>query len=171
MQIIDLQEPSIGSEYYQQIAEHYHSVKDHSLAEQYYLKAGMPQEAVDMYIKAELWEEAYQLAIGCMPQEELQQLYSGRAKQLEEEGKLKEAERIYLIMEEPDLAISMYKRAKRYDPMVKLVAAYHSDLLTDTHLHLAKVARQRLGTLDGHLIYQLTDLYTPSCVTWNSINF
>ena len=42
-------------------------------------------------------------------------------------------------MEEPDLAISMYKRAKRYEPMVRLVATYHPDLLTDTHLHLAKV--------------------------------
>ena len=27
----------------------------------------------------------------------------------------------------------------QYDPMVRLVAAYHSDLLVDTHLHLAKV--------------------------------
>ena len=50
-----------------------------------------------------------------------------------------EAERLYLIMEEPDLAISMYKKAKRYEPMVRLVAAHHPDLLTDTHLHLAKV--------------------------------
>ena len=139
VQIIDLQDPSIGSDYYKQIAEHYHLVKDHQLAEQYYSKAGMAQEAVDMYIKADLWEEAYQLAVGCMAQEDLQQLYTGRAKQLEEEGKLKEAERIYLIIEEPDLAISMYKRVKRYDPMVKLVAAYHPDLLTETHLHLAKV--------------------------------
>ena len=51
-----------------------------------------------------------------------------------------EAERLYLIMEEPDLAISMYKRSKRYEPMVRLVATYHPDLLTDTHLHLAKVS-------------------------------
>ena len=53
-----------------------------------------------------------------------------------------EAERLYLIMEKPDSAISMYKKAKRYEPMVKLVATYHPDLLTDTHLHLAKVEEQ-----------------------------
>ena len=105
----------------------------------------MAQEAVDMYIKADLWEEAYRLAVGCMAQEDLQQLYSGRAKQLEEDGKLKEAERIYLVMEEPDLAISMYKRAKRYEPMVKLVATYHPDLLKDTHLHLAKVNQSQVS--------------------------
>ena len=139
VQIIELQDPSIGSEYHQQIADHYQSVKDYQLAEQYYVKAGLSQEAVDMYIKAGLWEEAYSIAVDCMGQEELQELYSGRAKQLEEEGKLKEAERLYLIIEEADMAISMYKRAKRYEAMVKLVATHHPDLLTETHLHLAKV--------------------------------
>ena len=140
VQIIELQDPSIGSEYYQQIAVHYQSVKDYALAEQYYIKAEMSQEAVDMYIRAGLWEEAYSIAVDCMEEGELHQLYNSRAKQLEEEGKLKEAERLYLIMEEPDMAISMYKRAKRYEPMVKLVATHHPDLVTDTHLHLAKVS-------------------------------
>ena len=89
MQIIELQDPSIGAEYYQQIADHYHTTKDYQLAEQYYLKADMSQLAVDMYIKADQWEEAYRLAVGCMSQEDLSQLYTTKAKQLEEEGKLK----------------------------------------------------------------------------------
>lgn len=155
VQIIELQDPSIGVEYYQQIADHYHSIKDHQLAEQYYLKAGLSQEAVDMYIKADLWEEAYRLAVDCMAHEDLKQLYTGRAKLLEEDSKWKEAERLYLIMEEPDLAISMYKRAKRYEPMVRLVATYHPDLLTDTHLHLAKVSNDSLL----HYCQQLSSVY------------
>ena len=89
VQIIELQDPSIGSDYYQQIADHYHTIKDYQLAEQYYLKADMSQQAVDMYIKADQWEEAYRLAVGCMAQEDLSQLYTSRAKQLEEDGKLK----------------------------------------------------------------------------------
>ncbi|CAG2123474.1 unnamed protein product, partial [Medioppia subpectinata] len=32
----------------------------------------------------------------------------------------------------------MYKSAKQYEPMIRLVKQYHTDLLTDTHLHLAK---------------------------------
>ena len=91
VQIIELQDPSIGSDYYQQIADHYHAIKDYQLAEQYYLKADMSQQAVDMYIKAGQWEEAYRLAVGCMAQEDLSQLYTSRAKQLEEDGKLKGA--------------------------------------------------------------------------------
>ena len=78
MQIIEMQDPSIGANYYQQIADHYSAIKDY-------------QQAVDMYIKADQWEEAYRLAVGCMAQEDLSQLYTSRAKQLEEDGKLKGA--------------------------------------------------------------------------------
>lgn len=41
-------------------------------------------------------------------------------------------------MKEPDLAISMYKEQRRYDDMFRLVAAYHPELVNETHLFLAK---------------------------------
>ena len=56
----------------------------------------MSQQAVDMYIKANQWEEAYRLAVGCMAQEDLSQLYTTRAKQLEDNGKLK-GNRLYTV--------------------------------------------------------------------------
>lgn len=98
MQIIEMQDPSIGADYYQQIADHYSTIKDYQLAEQYYLKADMSQQAVDMYIKADQWEEAYRLAVGCMAQEDLSQLYTSRAKQLEEDGKLKGAKNLVVVI-------------------------------------------------------------------------
>ncbi len=39
--------------YFKQIAEHYSRTREYDLAEQFYLKAGVAQEAVDMYIKAD----------------------------------------------------------------------------------------------------------------------
>lgn len=48
--------------------------------------------------------------------------------------------RLYITVNEPDLAITMYKKCKMYDEMVCLVAKYHKDLLNDTHLHLGKVS-------------------------------
>lgn len=48
--------------------------------------------------------------------------------------------RLYITMNEPDLAITMYKTCKMYDEMICLVAKYHKDLLGDTHLHLGKVS-------------------------------
>ena len=53
VQIVELQEPDIGTEYYSQIAKHYSSTRDYQLAEQYFTKADMAQDAVDMYIKAD----------------------------------------------------------------------------------------------------------------------
>lgn len=139
IQILELQEPSQAGEYYRQIAEHYCSIQDFPLAEEYFLKAGQVQEVVDMYIKADRWEEAYVHARNCMSQEEIRGMYLGHAQELEEAGKLREAEKLYVVVEEADLAISMYKKAKQYDAMTRLMAVYHKDLLEDTHIHLAKV--------------------------------
>ena len=47
--------------------------------------------------------------------------------------------RLYVTVNEPDLAITMYKKLKMYGDMIRLVKQFHSELLQDTHLHLAKV--------------------------------
>ncbi len=62
-----------------------------------------------MYIKADQWEPAYRTAVDCMETDEVKELYVSKARQLEDEGRLKEAERLYILVQEPDLAISMYK--------------------------------------------------------------
>ena len=49
-----------------------------------------------------------------------------------------QAERLYTTVNEPDLAIAMYKKARMYDHMVRLVSKYRKDLLKDTHMHLAQ---------------------------------
>ena len=153
IQILELQEPDSAGNYYHQIAEHYSSIKDYPLAEQYYLKAGLVQEVMDMFIKADRWEEAYSHAQNCMAQEEIHGMYVGHAQELEGEGKWREAEKLYVVVEEPDLAISMYKKAKQYDAMTRLVAVYHKDLLTDTHFHLAKVSPAPMHkSCDRHVI-------------------
>lgn len=50
--------------------------------------------------------------------------------------------RLFVAVKEPDLAISMYKKQKMYNDMVRLVKVHHKDLLQDTYLHLAKVRKQ-----------------------------
>ena len=65
-------------------------------------------------------------------------MYITQAQQLEEQGRFKEAEKLYISVQEPDLAISMYKKQRQYDHMTRLVQTYHPDLLQSTHMHLAK---------------------------------
>lgn len=56
--------------------------------------------------------------------------------------------RLYITVDEPDLAITMYKKCKMYDEMIRLLAKFHKDLLSDTHLHLGKVERWT-GAIEG----------------------
>ena len=50
-----------------------------------------------------------------MGRDEVAQMYITQATSLEEQGKYKEAEKLYLAVEEPDLAITMYKKQRQYD--------------------------------------------------------
>jgi len=46
---------------------------------------------------------------------------------------------MYVTVGEADQAISMYKRLKMYNDMMRLVKQFHKNLVQETHLHLAKV--------------------------------
>lgn len=138
VQILELQDSDMASRYYKRIGDHYGSVGEYETAEKFYVEAGCTREAVDMYNTAGMWEQAHKLAATYMKGEDVSTLYIAQARQLEEQGKFKEAERLYVAVEEPDLAITMYKKQRMYADMVRLVKTYHKDLLQDTHLHLAK---------------------------------
>lgn len=47
--------------------------------------------------------------------------------------------RLFSTVKQPDLAITMYKKNRMFDDVIRLVDKHHPDLLTETHLHLAKV--------------------------------
>lgn len=61
---------------------------------------------------------------------------------------------MYLIVEEYDLAIAMYKRCAQYDNMIRLVAKYRSNLLKETHLAVAQKLHKdgNFKTAEGHYI-------------------
>ena len=124
--------------YYSRIATHYRETQRYDLAEKYYIQAGKASDAVDMYTRANKWELAHKIATRYMNENEATMLYINQAQDLERVGKLKEAERLYLAVSEPDLAINMYKKARKYDQMVRLVKTYRQELLKETHLHLAQ---------------------------------
>ena len=79
----------------------------------------------------------------------------------EQAGKFKEAERLYVMVHEPDLAINMHKKNRRYDDMIRLVASYRKELLTETHLHLA----QQLET-EGN--FKLAERHYVEANDWGS---
>ena len=78
-------------------------------------------------------------------------MYIAQAQQLEEQGRFKEAEKLYVSVQEPDLAISMYKKQRQYEHMTRLVQTFHPDLLQSTHLHLAQELEQGFMQLHSDL--------------------
>ncbi|XP_076128236.1 intraflagellar transport protein 172 homolog [Alosa pseudoharengus] len=152
--ILELQEQHGAGTYYQRIAQHYASIQEYEVAERLFVKGDQIKAAIDMYTQAGRWEEAHKLAVKCMTPQEVSDLYVSRAKELETEGKYKEAERLFSTVDQPDLAITMYKKNKMYDDMIRLVARHHSDLLQETHVHLAKEleAENRLQEAEYHYL-------------------
>ena len=62
-----------------------------------------------MYNGAGMWEEAFVLAKRYMENTEVNTMYIAQAQQLEQQGKYKDAEKLFISVQESDLAISMYK--------------------------------------------------------------
>nr|CAD7454857.1 unnamed protein product [Timema tahoe] len=84
------------------------------------------------------WDRAHKLASDHLDTAQISTMFVKEAKQLEAQGKLREAEKLYLAVSEPDMAISMYKKHSQYDQMMRLVSQHHADLVQITHLHLAQ---------------------------------
>ena len=97
-----------------------------------------------------------------MSQAEVAMLYITQAHRLESSGKLKEAERLYVMVHEPDLAINMHKKNRRYDDMIRLVTSYRKDLLTETHLHLAQQLETEGDPTPSPEPYTLTRCTSPT---------
>lgn len=137
-QLIEAVDPASARPYYKQLARHYEEVKQYDQAERFFAEAGVPQLAVEMYTKANKWEAAHKLANSYMTEGEVRILYINQAQKMEAGGKLREAEKLYLQVEEVDLAISMYKKHRKFDAMVRLVSSHRAELLKETHQFLAQ---------------------------------
>lgn len=125
-----------------------------SSAEEILVRAEMYKEAVDLLNSHGQWEKAYDIAEKYLGKNIVRDMFIDMATKLEEEKKLRDAEKVFLTINEPDLAISMYKRLEQYDSMIRLVEQYHRDLVEDTHLHLAKdlEAKGKFKTAEIHYI-------------------
>ena len=102
-----------------------------------------------------MWEEAHALAKRHMGASEVSSMYISQAQALEQQGKFREAEKLYISVQESDLAISMYKKQRHYDQMMRLVQQYHPDLVQSTHIHLAQELEQEVRPLNSKYLDQV----------------
>lgn len=138
MQTVDQLEPDVAQQYQKRIARQLEESRKYEEAERYYVRSRCPQEAVDMWIRQGKWDNALRVAENFKSPKEVALLCLQEAQRLEEQGRFKEAETLYLRGKEIDDAINMYKKARMYDDMIRLVSTFRKDLLLETHLHLAQ---------------------------------
>uniref|UniRef100_A0A3P9LP27 Intraflagellar transport 172 n=1 Tax=Oryzias latipes TaxID=8090 RepID=A0A3P9LP27_ORYLA len=158
--ILDIQDDPSTAKYYIKIAQHYASIRDYEMAEQLFVKGGRVRDAIEMYTTAGRWEEVHKLAVTCMTEEEVAALYVGRAQEMERDGRFREAE-LLTTVKQIDLAIAMYKKNQMFDQVIRLVAKHYPDLLTETHLHLAK-------ELEAELRFSEAEFHFMEAEDWKS---
>ena len=136
------------------IGDHFAMQRLTDTAEKFFLKAKEPVKAFNMYVKYGRWDKAEQIIKKSMKDEDFSKTILNEAVKYEQEAKFKEAEKLYIMAGDPDIAINMYKGAKQFDNMVKLVAAYRPELLKKTHLIIAELleADKNLKQAEHHLI-------------------
>lgn len=123
-------------------------------AEEILIRAEMYKEAVDLLNSHGQWEKAHDIAEKYLGKNIVRDMFIEIATKLEEEKKLRDAEKVLLTINEPDLAIAMYTRLEQYDSMIRLVEQYHHDMVESTHLRLAKQleTRGKYKTAEIHFI-------------------
>lgn len=136
------------------MSQHLSEIGDVNEAENLLIRAEMYKEAVELLNKHNQWEKAYDIAEKYMGKNIVTDMFIDIAAKLEEEKKLRDAEKVLIAINEPDLAIAMYKRFEQYDSMIRLVEKYHKDMVESTHLHLARQleTKGKLKTAEIHFI-------------------
>ncbi|CAF1105880.1 unnamed protein product [Rotaria sp. Silwood1] len=148
----DDNDPDIAK-YYKQLAHHFAQIQEFDKAERCYLKAQCPGECVEMYNRASKWEQAFRLAKQYMNKDEVTKLYSNQAKELEAKGRYKEAEKLYITINDNAAAILMYKRTKNFDALIRLVRQYYPDKMKDTEITIAKELEQEKRYKEAEMHY------------------
>ncbi|EAL39797.1 AGAP005330-PA [Anopheles gambiae str. PEST] len=131
-------DPEEIQKYAVELAEHLCQIGDVKTAEELLVRAELYREAVQLLNKHGQWEKAFDIADRFLPGADVREMFVALAKGLEQEGKYRDAERVLLTVNEPDLAINMYKELELYDSMIRLVERYHKSLLEQTHLNLGR---------------------------------
>ncbi|ALC42884.1 osm-1, partial [Drosophila busckii] len=149
-----LDEPELIQRYAVDLARHLAFAGDLEGAEDLLVRAQLYKEAIELLNRHGKWERAYVIGEKYLKAEQLRELFLQLASQLESQAKYRDAEKVLLAVNEPDLAIAMYKRRELYDSMIRLVERYHKELLDSTHLHLARQleSRGKLKNAELHFI-------------------
>ena len=153
--ILDVVPSHIG----RKIADHYISRNELESALEILLNSGSIRDAVMLLNSKGQYARAFKIAKSLLDQGEAKEMYEEIAKNHERNGQFKDAEKIYLACGDIDSAITMYKNAKQYESMIKLVKQHHPTLVPETCVYLAK-------ELENDKLYKQAENYFIMAEEW-----
>jgi len=134
--------PNVNAKYYVMIGRHFEVQRKLDVAEKYYLASKEYINIFNMYVNSGKWDKAESIIKKYLKDEESSKIILNEAMEFEKNGKYNEAEKLYILAGEHDIAISMYKSIKQYDNMIRLVSKYRPDYLKSTHQMVATLLEQ-----------------------------
>lgn len=145
--VIDKLTPSIG----RQIAEYFIQQENYDQAVELYVQSNCIKDAIKLLANKGHMNKSLRLAKKLLSPDEVIDLFTEMAREVNNH---RQAEKLFLAINDTDSAIEMYKKVEKYDDMIRLVSQYHPDLLNDTHLHLAREleSRGRLKEAESHFL-------------------
>ncbi|KAK9806680.1 hypothetical protein WJX73_007433 [Symbiochloris irregularis] len=124
-------------------------------AEGFLSTAGRASDSVALWLGEGMWSEAHAAAVRAkMPQEALQEVVTAEGARLEEQGRLQDAEALFLAFDDPDAALAMWHSHHRFTEAVELVARVRPDQLSALHSQLGRQLVEE-GDVEGAEVHFL----------------
>lgn len=141
----------LGAIFRQQVERRQDALKAYELASDY-------DQMIELLIELGDFERAFQVSLEQVHSNDRQKTTDKFAELAQafvsSNRDLDKAEKIYLLLERPELAIEMYKQAEQYDKMLDLIGKYRADQLEGSLLHLARQleAESKFGEAEKYLL-------------------
>ena len=120
------------------IADKLNENSQFELAEKYYIQSNNKEKAFQMYVENKKIREATKFAKENFSEEKMTLLYKNIAKNCQKEKNFEFAEKLYIEIKKPELAIKMYKGLENWDKMLKLFSIYRPNDLKKAHILIGK---------------------------------
>ena len=162
--------PNVNPSFYIDIGRHFEYQRKLDKAEEYYIKAGEPMQAFNMYVNSGKWDNVQQIAKKYIKGEESSKILVEEAQKFEKAGRPKDAEKLYIMAGDYDGAITMYKKLKQYDNMIRLVSIHRKEFLKRTHQMIASYLESDKNYRLAEEHYILAGEWKTCCGMYRSVN-
>ncbi|XP_024531630.1 intraflagellar transport protein 172 [Selaginella moellendorffii] len=120
-------------------------------AEDQFIKAGRPREAIDMYLHQQDWQAALRVADLCEPAA-ISDVRVAQAEHLLSKDEISKAETLFLKAKKPERAINMYKDRMRWEDAIRVAQAHLPIAVSDIHHEMAAYLHNHSESLEAILM-------------------